>query len=298
MKYFVHFFFAVALLSVGVVDGFIFQAFKPNLELPKFAQEIQTVKILNIHLDVGKEDDHHASPHMNINGLIIELHENAVTHPQDHPKMPGANGPHPKLSSGVKSLSVVQDAFYIDMAGTKQVKFNNGCWEMIWRENAPAGSIICGFDVPQEVQRNAASALLPKGRLYISFPVWTRQALTESQKKKEDVHAKVQQYMQDRDDEFAKMQETSNPLMKALHYRNAAEAVEKYQLTGWSSYKSIPSNADVISIGGEGGDLVITKQGTIWTKGGATFLNSDGNHVLLGTAIVSPGTTIGPLYDE
>jgi hypothetical protein len=57
------------------------------------------------------------------------------------------------------------------MTGSKSVNLEHGVWEMIWRRNANAGALICGFDVPMEVTRNGAS--IPKGRVYVvgSFSV-------------------------------------------------------------------------------------------------------------------------------
>lgn len=37
---------------------------------------------------------------------------------------------------------------------------------MIWRRNANAGALICGFDVPTEVTRNNGASI-PKGRMYV-----------------------------------------------------------------------------------------------------------------------------------
>jgi hypothetical protein len=57
------------------------------------------------------------------------------------------------------------------------VHLENGSLEILWRDNAPHGSIICGFHLNQSYQRN--DAMLPKDRLYISFPVWTMESLEE-----------------------------------------------------------------------------------------------------------------------
>lgn len=62
-------------------------------------------------------------------------------------------------------MELLKDGKFVDLTGSKSVSLMNGAWEMIWRRNASAGALICGFDVPEEVKRNDAS--IPKGRLYL-----------------------------------------------------------------------------------------------------------------------------------
>jgi len=73
------------------------------------------------------------------------------------------------------------------------------------------------------------------------------------------------------------MQATTNPLMKALHYRNALAASEKIMMSGVKGLvESVPDNEDVMPIAD---DLVMCTKGTVWTKSG-NFLGKE--HVLLG----------------
>ncbi len=55
------------------------------------------------------------------------------------PKLPGCNGPNPQLSTGAKSMELVKDGKFVDIAGSKSVTLEHGVWEMIWRNNAKAG---------------------------------------------------------------------------------------------------------------------------------------------------------------
>lgn len=145
----------------------------------------------------------------------------------------------------------------------------------VWREGAPAGVIVCGFHLAEDVQRGDAS--LPKGRIYLSLPVWTRDGLTDKQVYKAEKIAEAEQHKIDQDGDIAKMQATTNPLMKALHYRNALAASEKIMMSGVKGLvQSVPDNEDVMPIGG---DLVMCTKGTVWTKNG-NFLGEE--HVLLG----------------
>ena len=83
----------------------------------------------------------------------------------DSPKLPGANGPNPQLSSGAKSLKLLKEGKFIDHTGSRLAGMEHGVFEMIWRKNAKAGALICGFDVPEDITRNDAS--IPKGRVYV-----------------------------------------------------------------------------------------------------------------------------------
>lgn len=93
-----------------------------------------------------------------------------------------------------------------------------------------------------------------------SFPVWNADTLREFQERKEYVNGKAAEYLQDRDDELQKMQQTSNLFMKALHYRNAAAAVEKYSLQPVRSMAQVPTMDEVLPIHGVD-DLFLARTG-------------------------------------
>jgi hypothetical protein len=266
---------SVLALLIVPSEGFGFFNAVPNPVLKKFAQT-QTGTLLGIGLDVGKNEN----SRMNINGLVIELHPDGIVKGSKHPALPGANGPDPKSSTGAKNLSIRQEPYYINTGGMQQVHLKDGCWELAWKEGAPAGSLVCGFHHPEEAKRNDAS--LPKGRIYMAFPVWTKETLAEAQERKRDTEGRARQHIQDKEDELAKMQSTSNPLMKAGHYRNAAAAMEKYWICGVDAVKMIPLDKDVIALQD---NLMLNTKGSVWTKHEDFF---GGKHALLGKATVSP----------
>lgn len=174
--------------------------------------------------------------------------------------MPGAHGHHPKLSSGPRHLKILQDPSFISMEGQKEVHLEDSCWELIWRDGEMSGCLICALGVPQEYRRG--EAVLPQGPIYLSFPVWTHESLATMQARKLDVVTRGDLLLKERDDELAKMQQTDNLFAKALHYRNAAEAVERFSLTGYHKYKSeIPESNQVLSIGR---GLLMNREGIAW----------------------------------
>jgi hypothetical protein len=190
------------------------------------------------------------------------------------------NGPNPKLSSGARKLDIIQEGRFIDTSGTRRVKTLKGCWEVVWRKDAPAGALICGFEVPEEYSRNGAS--LSSGRMYMSFPLWTQEGLAEGMERKQYVLKRVKECIEERDEELMKMEQTNNPLMKALHYRNAYAAMEAYYMQPISSLQHVPDEGETLQFDE---DLFLTTRGLIWKKD----MLSRGSQVLLGGAnIVKP----------
>jgi hypothetical protein len=251
---------------------------KVNPSINKFA-EAQESSILNIRLDIGS-DSEPSSGRFGINGLMLELHGGQEAD-YAHPNLPGANGPNPQLSSGAKALSVLREGKHIDIMGSNAVPFDNGAWEMIWRRNASAGALIMGFDAG-EIRRKSVS--LPMGRVYVTFPVWTSESLRELRERKAVAEEKAKEAMDRLKEESAKMQQTGNLLMKALHFRNACKASEDLDYSGYRSY--IDMNLDMNTVPLEG-DLHLCSLGTVWTKKDGMFGANE--QVLLGTASVASG---------
>jgi hypothetical protein len=194
---------------------------------------------------------------------------------------PGAHVLHSKVSGGSYNLQVLQHPWFVGMKGQEFVEMDSeACWELVWKEGFASGSLICGFYLPRDYQRtpthhtqksssSSSSATAPsvsvtKGPLYVSFPVWTPEGLSEWQERKRDVLSRAEACLEERDAHLQKMQETSNWLLKAWHYRNAAEAVERYSLTGyhWFTHHNIPDHMNkVVEMGG---GLYMNTQGTVW----------------------------------
>mmetsp|Transcript_21352 Transcript_21352/g.26404 ORF Transcript_21352/g.26404 Transcript_21352/m.26404 type:complete len:288 (+) Transcript_21352:80-943(+) len=216
-----------------------------------------------------------------INGLTVKL-EKFAPEKDKRLSMPGANGPHPQLSTGVRSLDILANAGFIDMSGFQKIELNNGCWEMGWRSEYPAGALVCGFHNARTVERRDAS--LPSGRIYLSFPLWTAESLAENRSRKKEAEETLSKHERDKEEAMAKMSETNNPLMKALHYRNGFAAAEKMAISSQynSMIEQVPEDSDVFPIGR---DLLMCTKGTVWTKNDGFF---GGDHILLGYAIAGP----------
>lgn len=262
-------------LLAGPVSGFLF----PNDRIEIKSGLVQAVestktKSLAIKLEVGVKPE----SRLTINDLKLDFSPDPVADTSCHPAMPGVNGPHPQLSGGIRSLQVKEDGWFIDMTGKKDVQLKNGCWELIWRDGALAGTLVCGFDVTESYTRNDAT--LSPCRLYLSFPVWSSEGLKTAQKDKKTVMDRARGFVNEKESAFAKMKETSNPIMKALHYRNAYAAMEKYSMENVKAFDMVPSDEEVLTFGLDQ-DMLVTTKGLAFSKEGGF---QKGQHVLLGAA--------------
>jgi hypothetical protein len=113
--------------------------------------------------------------------------------------------------------------------------------------------------------------------------VWTEESLQDLRERKLIAEEKAIEAMERLKDETRKMSETSNLLMKALHFRSACKAHEDIDYSGWSAYKAMPLQRDMVSLKS---GLYLCSVGTVWTKTGKLFGN---DHVLLGSASVLAG---------
>jgi hypothetical protein len=260
----------LALTLLSTSSAFLFETFSPRPGLEKLIQD-QTNQRVAVSLDIGQVDAPQA-PRLAIKDMVFDLMN---TSPMgEHVKMPGFNGPHPNLSAGLRRLNLVEEGTFISQVGQQFVKALNGCWELVWRDGAPAGNLICGLELPEEVKRN--EAILPKGKIYITFPVWTKETLEQMQLQKGKIMGLANEALAEKDAELAKMQATGNILQKALHYRNAYAAAEKYFIQPKKQFESVPSKDEVVAFQD---DLLVTTKGTVWTKS-----LPNGKQVLLGAA--------------
>lgn len=127
-----------------------------------------------------------------------------------------------------------------------------------------------------QIKRNAAS--FPACRVYLSFPVWTKDSLIGAQAFKRQVQATRRVFNEEKQEALAKMQNASNLLAKGMLYHAAAQAYEKAANT--PSINHIPDTDDLIELAN---GLCLSKKGTIWNR--ESGLGKD--HQVLGFATVS-----------
>lgn len=258
-----------AIFSLG--NGFIFE--KPMAPLSNLGQlvEAQSDRRLSVGLDIGKPGD---ISRLAINGLVFDLSERAPSFNDDYVKMPGAHGPQPSLSGGLRTLTTIQEGSFISMAGSEVVKALKGCWEIIWKKGAPSGSIICGFETDRDYKRNEAT--LPKGPVYVSFNTWTSEGLKEAQESKQKISKLANDAENKAKEAMDKVKGTNNVIEKALHYFHALSAAEEKSKHPVSNFKLVPSADEVIHLEG---DMYVSTKGCVWTKD-----NNSVKPIILGSA--------------
>ena len=114
----------------------------------------------------------------------------------------------------------------------------------------------------------------------MSFPVWTKETIAYAQSEKERVLKLAEECIDEKNQELAKSEATNNPLMKALYYRNAYAAIEKYSMQPVKRMNEVPEADEVIALQD---NLFLTTKGLVWTKP-----LPRGAQVLLGTVNLSP----------
>mmetsp|Transcript_24880 Transcript_24880/g.56749 ORF Transcript_24880/g.56749 Transcript_24880/m.56749 type:complete len:290 (-) Transcript_24880:1614-2483(-) len=179
--------------------------------------------------------------------------------------LPGANGPKPHLSSGAMTVTCEQPGKYINLQGLQRVELTGGVWEIIWRENSPAGILICGFHLASDAERN--DCIMERGNIYLTFPIWSEDGLRRERAKKEKAQIEYDEHAMERDNELELMKETPNLLMKALHFRQACQATQKMDFSDLHHYVDVPSTSDVKIFG----ELHCVKTGTVWRTNGNAF---------------------------
>jgi hypothetical protein len=262
--------------SVPAASGFLDHIFQSPAMKPDLLQitEQQEDKKLKIQLHLGNLNE----GQMTVSDLLVELHHENADY--EHVILPGADGKHRHLSCGHRRLDVLSPGHYIDVSGTQYVATEKGCWEMCWRKGKPAGTFVCGFELPETYERNAMR--LPKGVLYLSFPLWTKEGLKVGQEEKRKVEQQSMRYLCEHDEALHLAEIANNPIMKAIHLRNAESASEKHDALPHETLDSIPSTNEVVNLQD---DLLLTTKGLIFSKQGA--VDKQGGHLFLGMATVS-----------
>ena len=236
----------------------------------------QEDKVLKIALHVGDP----STGQMSVSDLSVCIHHDRAEY--DHVTLPGADGKAAKqFSCGHRALDVLSQGHYVDLSGTKYVEMEKGCWEICWREGKPAGTLVCGFELPEDYTRNAAH--LPKGTIYVNFPVWTKAGLKVGQQEKLKLEEESLKYWNEHEQALYFAESTDNPFMQAIHNLSAEAAFEKYAALPHDMLEAIPEDNEVVHLQD---DLLLTTKGSIMSN------HKDGGHAFVGMATVSIPSSI------
>lgn len=235
---------------------------------------------LDIQMHVGDDE----TGFLTVQGMTVQLGGPYDDKEADqHTKLPGSDGASADCCSGAYRLNFLCKGHFVNMEGTQYIDCQKGSWEMCWARGRPAGTMVFAFHLPQTYSRN--QAILPEGDVWLSFPIWSVDGLKHGQMAKQKVMDEIEFYTQKWNEELDKYQLTKNPIMKAIHERNADIYAGKCDEIWDYSLSTIPDDDQCHQLQE---DLLLSKQGLLWTKKGD-------RDILFGNAIASPtckGTTL------
>mmetsp|Transcript_7605 Transcript_7605/g.8765 ORF Transcript_7605/g.8765 Transcript_7605/m.8765 type:complete len:298 (+) Transcript_7605:107-1000(+) len=280
-------FLGIVSLPSGGVSAFLVS--NPELQvvtpfLDDFAKAQEGVK-LHVDLDIPEHvaaKKRASSSRLFINNLTIELKGGLGDDRSKTPLPDKYKGPAPITRTGPLDLETHSHGTFVSVKGTQTVKLEHGCWEMTWIMGRPSGSILCAFELAEDVTRNDAK--LHAGRLYMSFPVFTEQGLEEMRLKKSNYELTYKKHSDKQQEELEKVNVTSNLFMKAVHFRRAVAANEKASLMRTNAYDHIPSNNDDLISLGDG--LVLFKKGSVFSQRTDAEKGSAAREAYVGDAFV------------
>jgi len=216
---------------------------------------------LNVRLDIPENVFDAKSSHLYIKDLMVRL-RNDLGPTENFASLPKIDGPAVVLRTGPLGLETESSGNFISIKGTEQVSLANGSWEMLWLEKKAAGSIVLAFDLDHNVRRN--DAILKSGGVYISFPVFTIEGLKAMREERKEFEDTMQLHIDTEAQELKIVNETKNLFTKALHFRRAVVANEKFMRMRAIGAADVPSKDEDLMQVGE--DLVIFSKGSVWSK--------------------------------
>ncbi len=269
-------------ISISIIGCFLpistqgFLVSKPDVNLPvinpflkNFANEHMEGGIkLNIRMDILEDINDVKSSHLYIKDLIVELNnkepedENyAKLIPPETDKL--SNTPSvATVRTGPLGLQSHSKGGFVSSKGYQIAPLEHGCWEMLWLEGKPAGSVVCAFDIAEDISRN--DAVLKAGTIYISFPAFTKQGLMSMRTEQDQYKTMLELQIATEREELQKIQMTKNPLKKLMHFRNAVIANDEFMRLRSIGYAAVPMNDEEFMFIGD--DLMLHSKGSVWSR--------------------------------
>mmetsp|Transcript_25127 Transcript_25127/g.45469 ORF Transcript_25127/g.45469 Transcript_25127/m.45469 type:complete len:154 (+) Transcript_25127:307-768(+) len=121
----------------------------------------------------------------------------------------------------------------------------------------------------------------------MTFPVWTDQTLQYLRERKIKSEEKALEALDRIKDTNIQLSQTTNPIHKAMHFRNVMKAHEDLEYSGYNTYNKMSlEQRDMIHL--SGGLHLCSSGSSAWTKKDNGWFGGN-NHVSLGSASVSQG---------
>jgi len=100
---------------------------------------------------------------------------------------------------------------------------------MIWPEERPSGSLVIGFELPQDYRRNENGAIFPAGNIFLRFPVWSKDSIEDGKAEYERILSERQKIVVEQEQALHVFKNTRNPIEKIMSLRSAIIADEKLE---------------------------------------------------------------------
>jgi len=256
---------------------------RPGLdELAEKQQDIQ----LQLNLDIGMNNENSFT----IRDMVLEFQKSLPKGEEDYTMLPGANGWCKNISSQRRCMKLLQPGSFIDMKGEQHIDVYRPSWEMIWPQETPSGSLVMGFELPQDYSRNEYSTTFTSGNIYLRFPIWSKLTLAFGQAKRQSLVVEHDRLYQQKKEALDLCNECRfNPIHKMFHLRHAITIDDKLEDT----IKALEAAGPDLSSerGGEYNknmvmklkdNLYVSKVGLIYRQKGK--FDGESNHEKIGTA--------------
>jgi len=176
--------------------------------------------------------------------------------------LPGSQGPYSLGSTGPLALTNHSPGKFISTKGEQSVHLDMGCWELVWLRDRPAGTIVCGFHLDQDVKRN--DAVLPSGNVYMNFAVYTKESLEEIITKKQEYDQRLKSLKEEQQKSLTEFQREENLFKKAILWKHFLDANERLSFMNPYAYVSVPDSFDKVRNIGD--NLFICTKGKVFIK--------------------------------
>lgn len=153
-----------------------------------------------------------------------------------HVQLSGYRKTPKRFSTGIHTVDLLQQPYFINDQGEQSVTLNSGGWEIFWRKKSPHGHFTCSFVSPEELQRTKEGAVLEAGRFFINHRVWTRETLESERERRRKLQAEAAKHIDDRDKKINEIMDDENSLgSKVVSYAQAAKSNYDYLVSGRSN---------------------------------------------------------------
>ena len=252
----------------------------PHPQLSKFANSQSNI-VLNINLDIPENIQDRYNPQnsrLMITNLKLQLTSEAAIIASEYDGYSPMKEHESDVHSSPLRVKVHNSGQFSSLKGTQFVEFENSCWQLVWKENEPIGTLVLGFHLFDEKKRN--DARLKSGNVYLTFCIFEQKAMTWFQERQNEYSFQMEAYFQNQAKSLESINSTNNVLKKLWYFKTMTDRYNQIMDMKEKFDKEVPT---VESIGGLlvgiNENLLVSAKGQVWYK---PFDDTDGDYELVG----------------